>query len=329
MPWYDGPTVLEMLDRFERRAAAAGPPVPHARAGRLQVHELRRRSAHRRGHRGERDARSRATSWCSIPPASGRACSRSRRSAAPTRAGAAAGEAAGFTLEQQIYASRGEIAARADQPPPQVTHAAAGQPFLARPGAARAAEGLHAAARHGARADAARGDPSRHRCLGPGRGGRARDGRAPRGRGVHAEAQRAVAFDLRRRSARRPAGSSSSTTSRSAAAASCARRCPTARSRLRDKVLLRNAKWESSHIAPSGGPSATASVRHCCFITGESSTDRKGLAKATRGPAVRRRAAIVYFLGMGNVLYGVDADIERGQAQRARSTSGGWPRSPT
>ena len=42
MPWYHGPTVLEALDRFETERPAGRSAVPHAGAGRLQVHRAGR-----------------------------------------------------------------------------------------------------------------------------------------------------------------------------------------------------------------------------------------------------------------------------------------------
>ena len=50
-------------------------------------------------------------------------------------------------------------------------------------------------------------------------------------------------------------------------------------------------------------------------MTGENETERKGVAKALEGKLFED-GKVVYFLGIGNVLYGVDADIERKQANR-------------
>ena len=57
MPWYEGPTVLETLDDFQR-ATRGEPAVPHGGSGRLQVHPAERRSTdHRRHDRHRRLAR--------------------------------------------------------------------------------------------------------------------------------------------------------------------------------------------------------------------------------------------------------------------------------
>jgi bifunctional enzyme CysN/CysC len=52
------------------------------------------------------------------------------------------------------------------------------------------------------------------------------------------------------------------------------------------------------------------------LVTGEPDADRKGLAKELEA-RLFAEGKVVYFLGMGNVLYGVDADIDRTTANRA------------
>ena len=78
---------------------------------------------------------------------------------------------------------------------------------------------------------------------------------------------------------------------------------------IRDKVLLRNYKWIKSMIPrfqreeKYGHPSALI------FITGEKNSGRKALARALEQSLFNQRR-LVYFLGIGNILYGVDADIK-------------------
>ena len=45
------------------------------------------------------------------------------------------------------------------------------------------------------------------------------------------------------------------------------------------------------------------------LVTGEHESDRKGVAKALEGKLFED-GKVVYFLGIGNVLYGVDADLK-------------------
>jgi bifunctional enzyme CysN/CysC len=51
------------------------------------------------------------------------------------------------------------------------------------------------------------------------------------------------------------------------------------------------------------------------LITGEKGVDRKGVARALEG-RLFDAGRLVYFLGIGNVLYGVDSDIERTEENR-------------
>ena len=54
MPWYKGPTVLEVLDTFEKENVPIAKPFRNACAGCLQVHQIRRQSKDHGRHRGHR-----------------------------------------------------------------------------------------------------------------------------------------------------------------------------------------------------------------------------------------------------------------------------------
>lgn len=79
---------------------------------------------------------------------------------------------------------------------------------------------------------------------------------------------------------------------------------------VREKVLLRNAKWEPSHITPEQRANKYNQKAALLLITGSMDADRKTLGKELE-TALFRDGKVVYFLGIGSVLYGVDADIER------------------
>ena len=79
---------------------------------------------------------------------------------------------------------------------------------------------------------------------------------------------------------------------------------------MREKVLLRNAKWEPSHITPEQRANKYNQKAALLLITGSKDADRKTLGKELEA-ALFRDGKVVYFLGIGSVLYGVDADIER------------------
>lgn len=119
MPWYNGPTVLEMLDSFEKEAPLTDRPF------RLPVQDVYRFSAFgddRRIVAGTvSSGRARAGDRIIFYP-SGKQTPLATVEAfgTPPQSEIQAGQAAGFTLGQQIYVKRGEVAALAGEPPPRV-----------------------------------------------------------------------------------------------------------------------------------------------------------------------------------------------------------------
>ncbi|HUU33822.1 MAG TPA: adenylyl-sulfate kinase, partial [Vicinamibacterales bacterium] len=83
----------------------------------------------------------------------------------------------------------------------------------------------------------------------------------------------------------------------------------------RSKVMLRNKKWENSLIAPQRRAARFSQLPTLLLVTGERDNDRKGLAKDLE-ERLFSAGRNVYFLGMANVLYGVDADIDRSVTNR-------------
>jgi bifunctional enzyme CysN/CysC len=84
---------------------------------------------------------------------------------------------------------------------------------------------------------------------------------------------------------------------------------------VRSKVQLRHVKWESSRIAPERRASRFGQQPALLIVTGDRDTDRKGLAKQIE-ERLFAAGRNVYFLGMANMLYGVDADLARADADR-------------
>jgi bifunctional enzyme CysN/CysC len=85
---------------------------------------------------------------------------------------------------------------------------------------------------------------------------------------------------------------------------------PDRQAAVRDRVLLRNYKWEPSIIQPERRAEKYNQKAALILVTGEHEADRKGVAKAIEGKLFED-GKVVYFVGIGSVLYGVDADIER------------------
>ena len=120
LPWYDGPTVLDALDGFYTEPS----PVDSAFRMPVQgVYKFTKQGDDRRIVAGTIDSGAVSVGDEVIFYPSGK---KSRvksieRFNGPERMGATAGSATGFTLQEQIYISRGEIAALEGQPRPQVT----------------------------------------------------------------------------------------------------------------------------------------------------------------------------------------------------------------
>jgi len=79
---------------------------------------------------------------------------------------------------------------------------------------------------------------------------------------------------------------------------------------VRDQVLLRNYKWEPSVIQPERRAEKYNQKAALILVTGENEADRKGVAKAIESKLFED-GKVVYFVGIGSVLYGIDADIAR------------------
>lgn len=75
------------------------------------------------------------------------------------------------------------------------------------------------------------------------------------------------------------------------------------------KVMLRNYKWEKSSISKEERIKKYKQVPQFILITGSKNCGKKELAKALERKLFDA-GRIVYFMGIGNLLYGVDSDIK-------------------
>jgi bifunctional enzyme CysN/CysC len=78
---------------------------------------------------------------------------------------------------------------------------------------------------------------------------------------------------------------------------------------VRDKVLVRDYKWEKSIIPFEMRAEKYNQKPTLIVITGQKNSGKKPFAKELEG-RLFGDGKIVYFLGIGNVLYGVDADLK-------------------
>ncbi len=250
----------------------------------------------------------------SILPASAAGSSRSSPSTRRSGSEAEAGQAAGFTLSEQIYVARGELATVATEPKPKVTTRLrvslfwlGKQPFIKKKdyllklGSARVPARLEEITRV---IDASNLNTSDTK------------DRVDR----HAVAEcvlklnRALAFDL---------AEEIDATSRFVLVDDYEIRgggivreaLPDRQTEIREKVMLRNYKWEPSIIQPERRAEKYSQKASLLLITGAKESDRKSLGKEVEA-RLFEDGRVVYFLGIGNVLYGVDADIERKSENR-------------
>lgn len=313
MAWYRGPTVLDILDAFETE------PHPVDRPFRMPVQDVYKFTGggdDRRIVAGTVETGSLSVGDEVVFYPSGKK-SRVRSIEAfnrPAQGRVEAGAATGFTLQEQIYIARGEMATRSAEPRPRITTRLrvslfwlGKAPFLPRKdyllklGSARVSVRLEEIQRVIDTATLGAADQqtsvARHQvaeCV--------------------LKLQRAIAFDL----AHEIAG-----TSRFVVVDDYEIRgggivreaLPDRQTSVRDQVLLRNYKWEQSLIPPERRAAKYSQKSTLVLITGEREVDRKAIAKGVES-RLFDEGKLVYFLGIGNVLYGVDADIERTRDNR-------------
>jgi len=313
LPWYDGPTVLNALDEFRSE------PLPVDRPFRMpvqDVYKFTKQGDDRRIVSGTIDSGSMTVGDTVIFYPSGKK-SRVKSIEAfnrPAQTRAETGWAVGFTLQEQIYITRGELATIEGQPRPQVTTRlrvslfwlgkdpmVKRKEYLLKLGSARVTCRVEEVLRV---MDASTLGTADHR-------------NAIQRHDV-AECvlrlDRAIACDL---------AEDVAATSRfvivddyEIRGGGIVREALSDRqASVRDRVLLRNYKWEPSIIQPEHRAEKYNQKASLILVTGEHEQDRKGVAKALE-EKLFQDGKVVYFLGIGNVLYGVDADIERKQENR-------------
>ena len=311
--WYTGPTVLQALDAFHNEPAPVEQPF---RMPVQDVYKFTKQGDDRRIVAGTIDSGSVKVGDSVIFYPSGKKNRVKTIEAfnAPAQTRAEAGTAVGFTLHEQIYITRGEVATLEHERRPQVTTRlrvslfwlgkdpmVKRKEYLLKLGTARVTARVEEVLRvmDASTLDTAeqRNAVQRHdvaECI--------------------LKLDRAIACDI---------AEEIPTTSRfvivddyEIRGGGIVREALTDRqATVRDRVLLRNYKWEPSIIPPERRAEKMNQKAALILITGEHEHDRKGVAKALEGKLFED-GKVVYFMGIGNVLYGVDADIERSKENR-------------
>jgi bifunctional enzyme CysN/CysC len=86
-------------------------------------------------------------------------------------------------------------------------------------------------------------------------------------------------------------------------------------STIRDSVIVRNYKWEKSIISYEERAEKYNQKSTMIIITGPLGAGKKEIAKELESKLFQN-GKIVYFLGIGNVKYGIDADIKNNDQNR-------------
>lgn len=306
MPWYSGPTVLETLDRFV--AAPAGDNRP-LRMPVQDVYKFTRAGDDRRIVAGTIETgRLRPGDEVVFYPSGKR--SKIRRieafNAEPP-AEATAGQATGFTLDEQIYVRRGELAVRADEhPAPQVSSRFSvslfwlgrkplepGREYILKLGAAKVGVRLAEVRRV---IDASNLNEAEKRSI-------ERHDVAE----CVLETRQAIAFDT---SDDFPAtGRFVLVDDYDIAGGGIIREALSdTQTELRKQVFIRNSKWVGSSLQPVERARRYNQRATMVLITGEMTSGRKEVARLLER-ALFEEGKFVYYFGIGSIRYGVDADM--------------------
>ncbi|MCL6588991.1 MAG: GTP-binding protein [Firmicutes bacterium] len=306
MPWYQGLNVLEVLDNFKCAPALEDKPFRMPVQG---VYKFTKNNDTRRIIAGTVESGRVSVGDEVIFYPSGKKTTVASIEAFHREAGASvsAGWATGFTLKEQIYITRGELAARSGEPKPQVTSrlkvnlfwlgkepAVMGKNYYLKIGAAKVEMQIEEIIRV---IDASTLNVAKKEMV---------------GRHDVAECilklEKTIAFDLAAENVH---------TSRFvivdnyeiAGGGIILEGLPDAQTWIRDNVFLRNYKWETSRITGEERAERYNQRASLIVITGQRDVGKKPVAKALER-MLFDLGKIVYFLGIGNILYGVDADIK-------------------
>jgi bifunctional enzyme CysN/CysC len=306
MSWYRGPTVLEALDRFAVEPSTVDKPF---RMPVQDVYKFTQQGDDRRIVAGTVETGSISVGDEVVFYPSGK---RARVKSIegfnrPVQERAVAGQATGFTLSEQIYVSRGELATRSSEVAPAVTTRLRVSLFwLGRSPLIKKKEYQLklGSARIPVRLEAV------HRVI---------------------DASNLAATESKDRVDRHDVAECTLVLNRAVALDLAADLAATSRfvivddyeirgggivrealadrqSSVREKVMLRNAKWEPSTVPPDRRAERYSQRACLVLITGARETDRKSLGKELEA-RLFDDGRLVYFLGMANVVYGIDADI--------------------
>jgi len=308
MTWYTGPTVLEALDSFKKE------PLPVEKEFRMPVQDVYKFTAagdKRRIVAGTVDSGGiQAGDEVIFYPSGKRSKIKTlEKFNAAVGAGFAAGQAAAFTLETQIYIARGQLASKIGQTPPHVSTRlqvslfwmgkqplVKNKEYLLKIGASKQAmvveeilNTMDAAQLSGK----SQGDCVEYHnvadCI--------------------IRTERAVAFDTA--DAFAGTGRFVIVDNYEIRGGGIIRQAlPDSQEDLRQSVMTRNLKWAVSGISREQRQQQYRQRACLVLVSGQRNVGKKALARAIE-QRLFQTGQFVFFMGIANVLYGVDADIKK------------------
>jgi bifunctional enzyme CysN/CysC len=306
LPWYSGPTVLEALDELCPDTPASAAPLRMPVQGVYKFTEVgdTRRIIAGTIETGTLNVGDQIVFYPSGKKTTIASIEGFNRPAATS---AAAGEAIGFTMTEQVYVQRGEVAVRAEQPKPCVTTRfranvfwlgreplVVNRDYRLKIGTAQLPVRVTRIERV---IDASRLEPiadaqaiGRHQvaeCV--------------------LETASPLAFDLVSTVAATGRFALVDNFEISGGGIIC-EALEDSQTVVRDRVMLRNQKWDASRVSETRRAERYSQRPVLLLVTGDESTDRKGFARECEA-RLFDDGRFVYFLGMGNLVHGVDADI--------------------
>ena len=305
MPWYTGHTVLQQLDDFENEAPPEDKPFRMPVQG---VYKFTNDGDDRRIVAGTVDTGQLRVGDDVVFYPSGK---RSRVHSieafnAPSPGSVGAGIATGFTLEHQIYIKRGELCARADGPAPKASTLIRANLFWL--GRAPLVPGKQYTIKIGTAKVPMRLDKVL-RVLDASKLTGSEKQQVERHEVAECilKTDRAIAFDL---------GCEIAPTSRFvivdgyeiSGGGIVQEALADAQDWMRRSVALRNTKWEQSEITLEQRAERNSHKALMVLISGNEDAGKKPIAKALE-KMLFHEGKQVYFMGIGNLLYGMDADI--------------------
>ncbi|MHC4883432.1 MAG: GTP-binding protein [Planctomycetota bacterium] len=295
MPWYSGQTVLAGLDNFRKEAPPVNMPF---RLPVQDVYKFTKAGDQRRIIAGTVDTGEVTVGDEVIFYPSGKRSTVKtlERFNAPTPEQFIASEAGSFTLEQQIYIARGQLAAKAGQPEPSVSERLRvnlfwmgkkplerGKEYILKVGTVKEPVQVEEIVSVMDASDLSSGqkkDAVEYHDVAE----------------VILRCRHAIAFDT---------VDTIPSTSRFVIVA-----LPDEDQQMRQRVMQRNLNWAASAVSRERRWERYNQKATLLLVTGKRNVGKKTLARAIE-QYLFNEGKLVYFMGIANVLYGVDADIKK------------------